>query len=84
VSPEEIVAALLAAKTAIDGFFTAAEHITPTMLQGPEKDLHAKIDAILGELDTLAADLPGAISTAIDVVNAGRGPTTGGADATLS
>ena len=80
----EVLAGLEAAKLALDGFLDAIKAVSPDFAKPTEDDLKAKIDAALGNLAELAADVPQAIADVKAVWDAGHGPTVGGADDTLA
>ena len=76
--------AIAAAQDATDGLITALEAVSPESVKGAEEAIRLQLDAELQKITVTAADLTGALASAQAVILSGKGPTAGGADATLA
>jgi hypothetical protein len=84
----EIIAALAEAtakaQVAADALIVSLEAISPESIKGTEEAVRLALDAELQKITVTAADLTGALASAQAVILSGKGPTAGGADATLA
>ena len=84
----EIVAALGAVGPALqagaDSLISGLEAVSPDAMKAAEESVRTQLDAEIAKITVTVADLQGALTTAGTTILAGKGPTAGGPDATLS
>ena len=79
-----LAAAQLALESAVDTGIAALEGISPDSIKSAEEQARKDLDAAIAKLGATADDVQVAVANAVTVIEAGKGPTAGGLDATLS